>query len=213
MNLGDAIGLISTLMGFRGDLTTKAATALQLAQEHYERGPVYPWFLLSEDATIVTSIGERRIPMPTDFVGEYEEAVIFYEDEDGEEQYLSKKDYDYLLKKFTSTTTGPPENYSADGLYFNLFPIPDALYTLTMKFYKKDTLISSLSNTGTNKWLTYAPNCLIGWAGQNLATGARDVVASARFQTLEAEGRKLLDTQNEERKHSNRQYQIGGPHV
>jgi hypothetical protein len=213
MNLGEALGLIALILGNRSDLATKGQTALGIAQSHFEQGPDYPWFLVSESATIVTAIGERRIPMPTDFIGEYEEAALFYEDTDGELTKLAKKDYDYLVGKYTATAEGEPEMYSADGLYFNLFPLPDDLYTLQTKFYKKDTAISTLSSGSTNKWLTYAPNCLIGWAGQNLAAGLRDTVAAARFQVLEGEGRKLLNTQNEERKHSNRQYQIGGPHV
>lgn len=212
MTKDEAMTFLSSIMGNRSDLTTRGPLMLKMAQSHYERGPEYPWFLLSESSTIRTQIGERRIPLPSDFIEEYEDGALFYDPEDGSRQCeLEKEDYDYLQEFYGSDCTGTPQAYSFDGLYFNIFPLPNALSLLRMKYYKKDVDITSLSGSATNKWLTYAPNCLIGWAGQNLAATYRDVVAANRFQQLENEARIVLDRQNESHKHSNRQYQVGGP--
>jgi hypothetical protein len=213
MTKDEAMLLLSSIMGNRSDLVTKGPTMLKMAQNHYERGPEYPWFLLSEDTTIRTQIGERRVPLPVaDFIEEYEDGALFYDAEDGSPQSeLEKEDYDYLMKFYGSNCTGTPQAYSSDGLYFNIFPLPNALSLLRMKYYKKDVDITGLSGSATNKWLTYAPNCLIGWAGQNLASTYRDVVAANRFMQIENEARLVLDRQNESHKHSNRTYQIGGP--
>jgi len=184
-----------------------------MAQDHYERGPTYPWFLLSEDSTIRTADGDRRVPLPTGYIAEYEEGGLYYDTEvtGADLVELSKDDFDYWNAFYGSSATGEPEAYSLDGLYFNIFPLPDDTYLLRTKVYLKDTDVSSISGDATNKWLTYAPNCIIGWAGQVLASGLRDNVAGAKFVSMESEGRKLLQIQNEERKVSNRSLQIGGP--
>lgn len=211
MNVQQAIDLTQSIMGYRSDLVTRIVSMLDLAQEFYERGPVYPWFLLSETSVIVTQIGERRVPFPANFIGEYEEAALYYEDAELEDNRLEKHDYDYLIRKTTAIAVGKPCAYSMDGTYFNLFPIPDALYTISTKFYKKDIAPSTLSVSGTNKWLTNAPNCLVGWAGQQLAASTRDTIAGMQFQMLESAAKAQLAIQNEDKKHSNRVYQIGGP--
>jgi|SRR6188768_1765817 len=213
MNLGDATAFMSTILGFRKDQTANAQIALGAAQEHYENGPIRPWFLLSETLSIVTAIGERRLPMPADFLAESDESSLFYSDDEEDEFELVKRDYDYLIKTIGNKASGLPTSYSTDGVYFNLFPTPDNLYSLKAKMYRKDVSVSTLSASDTNKWLTFAPNCLIGWAGANLATGLRDNVALARFQNLESTAQDQLNRQTEERKHVNRSYQIGGPHI
>lgn len=212
MTLDEAITQFSTLLGFRTDMVSKAPAMLTNAQAQYERGPVYPWFLLSEDSTILTELGDRRVPVPGDYIAEYEEGALFYDAQDGsDEEPLYKYDNDYLMKKVGSKTTGTPKWYSQDGKYFNIFPLPSAArYQLVMKYYKHDTVISSLSGSATNLWLTNAPECLIGLAGARLATGLRDNVALAQFQKMESDARAQLNIQNEEKKHSNRIYQIGG---
>lgn len=217
MNVGQAIAQIQLLMGFRSDLATQAKTQLELAQDQYERGPIYPWFLLSEIQTFVTSIGERRVPLPADFISENEEAALFYDDDEGDDAgeafQLGKHDYDYLVKEWGLLAKGTPQAYAVQGEYFILFPVPDALYTISIQVYKKDTKISSLSNDATNKWLDKAPDCIIGKAGQMLATAARDTIATQAFMAMEQKGQAQLQIDNEARKHTNRQYQIGGPHV
>lgn len=212
MLVSDALNQLSIGLGFRSDLAVRGPQQLARAQEMFEKGPDYPWFLLSEESEIMTSIGERRIPLPTDFLAEYEEGALYYDDETGDKIELVKHDLDYLNRIYDTTATGAPEAYSLDGQYFRIFPLPDLRYQLKMLYYKKDVDPSLISTGATNQWLTYAPECLIGAAGKVLASGLRDNVAIAFFDSMEAKGRALLNNQNEQRKHANRSYQVGGSH-
>lgn len=213
MLLSEAMLQVRTLLGFRTDLTQATLTQLTRAQEELERGPTYPWFLLSEEATTLTSENARRVQLPPDFIAEYEYGALWYVPDDVEvdELELDKKDYDDLRKSYGTTAMGPPCAYAKDGFYFRIFPLPDAEYTLKMLYYKKDQPISSVSTDATNKWLTYAPNVLIGKAGKILAIAAGNQMALGAFTEMETQGRVLLRTQNEEQKHTNRSYQMGGP--
>lgn len=216
MTLQEAIDHMSLIMGNRSDLETKAQAALQIAQNYYQLGPTFPWFLLSEIATIDMSVDAERIQLPSDFLAEYEEGSLFYladldADGDDDKVFLEKGDFDDLKILFKNSDAGKPQAYSQDGRYFRLFPTPDDTYPLYMLYYKKDTPISTLSTTETCQWLTEAPYCLMGHAGQALAYGYRDGNALDKFKTMEAQGTTKLYNQNEGRKHSNRSYQIGGP--
>jgi hypothetical protein len=214
MTLDEAMEELKVVLGFRSDLATTGPAALKKAQENYERGPVYPWFLLSENSFTQTSDTDRRVQLPSDFIAEYEEGALFYDSQEDDESWeqLYKYDYDYLVKKYGTVAVGEPQTYSFDGKYFNIFPKPDALYKLWMKYYQHDISISSLSGSDTNLWLTNAPDCIIGRAGGILAAGYRDNVATMKFKDLENEAKAVLNIQNEDRKHSNRIYQVGGAH-
>lgn len=211
MTLAEALTQISSITGFRTDIATRAIVQLARAQEFFEKGPDYPWFLLSEESLIVTTVGENRLPVPTDFIAEYEEGALYYAPTDEDQIPLEKEDLDYLKEFYGTTTEGVPESYSQDGTYFRIFPLPDDLYPIKMSYYQKATAISGLSTGDTNAWLTHAPDCIIGRAGKILAAGLRDIVAMDLFKEMESEGRVLLKVQNEEKKHSNRTYQVGGP--
>ena len=127
------------------------------------------------------------------------------------ELVLEKEDLDYLKTFYGTVATGEPKAYSSDGLYYNIFPVPDGLYIIRNKYYQKDVAINTLTLSDTCLWLTHASDCVIGWAGRMLATSYRDQAAMAQFNMMEKEGRMLLDNQNESRKHINRTYQVGGP--
>jgi hypothetical protein len=212
MNLREALDTIGLVMARRTDLDDLAKAQMALAQEHFQKGPTFPWFLLSEIAATSTTVGGWRIPFPNDFLEEYEDGALWLA-ESGEDMVgLEKHDLDTLLAEYGSTSEGAPECYSLDGKYFRVFPaVPDEEYPLKMLYYKADTDFRSLGDTDTNLWLTHSPYTLIGRAGDMLATGLRDSVASAKFQKMEAEARVLLVNENEARKHINRKYQIGGP--
>lgn len=215
MTLDEAVDQMKTILGFRTDLATKGPTELGKAQNYFERQPVHPWFILSENSTILTNLSDRRVTLPTGFIDEYEDGALYYDPQDGSDIIpLEKADYDQLVFDVGTEAEGVPAFYSIDGLYFNIFPYSTTdRYQLQMKYYKQDSPISGLSGSQTNQWLTYAPECLIARAGLILATGYRDNVALARFAAMEQEARQLLNIQNDDRKYTNRSLQVGGHHV
>ena len=216
MTRSQAVALIQQQLGFRSDLSSEIVTNLQYAQTLLESGPTKPWFLISEDSYTDTESGESRVPVPTDFLQETDQAVLRYVPDDltDGEVDLKKDDFDVLRKNYLDEDTGTiaegaPESYALVGDYFRIFPTPDDAYRLRMIYYKQDTVLSSDVENG---WLKWAPFLLIGKAGGMIASALRDPAAVGTFQRWEQEGRLLLASQSTDRDMANRDMQIGGPH-
>lgn len=210
MTRDEAVAEIKTQLGFRTDQDANIVTKLQQAQARLERRAVKPWFLLSEVMSIYTSPDEHRVQLPTGFLGEYEHSELTYypDDTSYDPVQLVKEDKD-KLDAYYKLTTGTPEQYSLDGLYFRIYPKPDDLYTLKHQFYIKDTVLTSNIE---NNWLLHVPDLLMGFAGVLIAGPLRDKEAMKVFSEWRSDGLIELYRQNEARKHENRSYQIGGPH-
>lgn len=216
MTRDEAVAMIKLQLGFRTTGDSDIVTCLKLAQTNLEGAPVKPWFLLSENSYIDTTKDESRSVVPTDFLEEYEEAVLRYVPAtltDGEVD-LVKDDYDVLRKNFfdsdTGTVeTGPPEAYALVGSYFRIFPTPDDTYRLHLIYYKQDTVLSS---NVENNWLEWVPKLIMGEAGKLYAGPLRDKQAMQIFGAWAAEGMALLNRQNMSRMQAGRNDQIGGSH-
>jgi len=201
---------IQQTLGFRTDKETEIINALQEAQVILERGAVLPWFLQTEVSSIVTVADEERIPIPSNFLREWEEDPLWYfvagtGGDDDTWTELAKEDLAFLRGKYPGS--GKPIAYALDIKYFRIFPTPDAIYTLKMVYYKADTV---LSTNIENDWLRYFPYLLIGEAGRLFSPGLRDKDATAQFSRWAVEGRALMLVENEARIHSSRRYVMGG---
>src|SRR3990172_13346945 len=131
---------------------------LFIQEQILEGGLTLPWFLLSENLTAFTEIGEERIQIPInvdgvvgkDFLREHEEGTLWYYDVTRDEWIeLVKEDYDSLIATYTNGT-GTPKYYALDGDYFRLKPTPDAVLQLRIKCYLREPV---LSTNIENKWL------------------------------------------------------------
>lgn len=209
MTRDEAVALVKQGLGFKTAMDSAIITTMKACQTNLELGPTKPWFLLSEDATYTTVAGERRIPLPPDFLEEYEEGAIYYAPTDGDEIPLTKDISEQLRSVYASTSSGTPEAYALVGNYFQLYPTPDDAYLLRMKYYQRATILNSNLE---NEWLKWAPNILIGQAGSQIAAGIRDWKAKETFDSMAQGALLLLQNQNEARKHANLDMQIGGPH-
>lgn len=209
MTRDEAVALVKQGLGFKTAMDSAIVTTMKACQTNLELGPTKPWFLLSEDAVYTTVAGERRIPLPPDFLEEYEEGALYYTPADEDEIALTKEFSEQLRKVYPATSTGTPAAYSLTGNYFNLYPMPDDAYPLQMKYYQKGLVLNSNIE---NEWLKYAPNILIGQAGSQIAAGIRDWKAKEVFDAMAQGALLLLQNQNEARKMSNLDLQVGGPH-
>lgn len=211
MTRDEAVALVHQTLGFRTDQATNIVTNMKLAQQTLEKGPIMPWFLLSEGSTRRTELNERRVRIPTDFLREYEEGTLTYVPDDAtlEEVDLIKDSREILQEEYGSLAAGPPEKYSLDGYYFNIFPLPDDDYLLKMRYYKQAAL---LTTNIENEWLLEIPLLIIGAAGLLLAPGLRDKEATKTFADWSNQGQLILNGYEETRVHTNRPYQIGGEH-
>lgn len=216
MTRDEAVAIIQQQLGFRSDLSSQIITNLKLAQTSLEKGPTKPWFLVAEDSYIRTTSGEQRLPIPSDFLQETDQAVLRYVPDDltDGEVDLKKDDYDTLRKNYLDSTTGttqtgPPEAYALLGEYFRLFPTPDDDYLIRQIYFAEDDVLSTNIENG---WLKHFPYLLIGKAGGQIASALRDSGALATFNRWENEGRVLLVSQTYDREFTNRDMQMGGAH-
>ena len=175
---------IGNRFNFRTDLDSKIQDELLNAQIELEE-EIYsdpPWFLLSEVAQINGVAGEERIPLPSDFLLEYEEGTLYRFDASlspatADPWIELKKGYvDSLKMEYVGQ--GTPLRYALSGEYFRVFPNPDAVYTFKMQYYQRD---APLSSNIENQWTKFAPWVIGGLAGSNLSMSLRDNEAAQYF--------------------------------
>ncbi len=206
-----AVARVQRILGWRSDKATEIIEELQNAQVFYEKAPRLPWFLLDETHWATLTDGEERIPVPSDFLREYEKGTLWYYNATATEDAdiytnLVKDDLDYL--RDTLPGEGAPVAYALTGDYFRIFPTPDDAYVLRMVYYKKGTV---LSTNVENDWLLNVPDVLIGYAGRMIAAALHDDRAKAAFTELEALGSRQMVVATEAREHENVRYIMGGP--
>ena len=205
----EAVARIQRILGYRTDKTSEIIDALVDAQVNLEKEPIKPWFLLTEIASINTVAGDERVPVPSDFLLEYEDDALFKYDSAALPAYKwvpLRKDHLQVLRHDFSGS-GAPRAYSLDGDYFRLFPTPDAIYTLKQIYYAED---ASLTANIENGWLKNIPDLLIGIAGIKMAGPIRDASALKIFVDMERSSRTRLFQANEARQHTNHEYVMGG---
>lgn len=191
MTTDEAIARIQRKLGYRTDKSDEILEELQDAQQRLERGipspqggggTYLPFFLTTEAATALTISGDERLALPTDFVGEIENCLLYRYDPDADPdaqwQPLAKDDEAFLKAKYP--LDGKPLAYYLSGSYFRFRPVPDDEYTIKLIYGGQDTTLTA--GAGTNKWLTYAPWLLLGSAGMSLAQSLRDTTAFGFFQ-------------------------------
>ncbi len=111
---------------------------------------------LRKNATGTTSIGNKYLSCPTDFLAAYSLAVV---DGTGAYEYLLNKDVNFIRQSYPSPTdSGLPRYYALFGptvagltitneLSFILGPTPDAGYTVELHYYYYPESIVTASTT------------------------------------------------------------------
>jgi hypothetical protein len=197
-----AIALIAARLGDRDDLTNQLIAEMQLAQTRLESDIFLPWFLLSEKATMETEIGEDRIPLPCDFLMEFEEGTLFYVDDEEEEPVpLVKETFEKIREAYPGT--GAPKAYALTNGYFRLRYVPDAVYTLGVIYYQRDTVLDSNIE---NRWLLNAADWLIAETGMVAANWIQNDRMAQIFRAERDAARSRILTRHEARMHANMDY-------
>lgn len=159
--------LLAQRLGNRTDLITRMATEVQLLQETKLEGHEWlPWFLETDKTTIDTTANDERIALPVDMLGEIEEEALWVVDSTQEQPLvpLRKMDYDDMIRMYPGT--GQPKAYAVGADYIFLGPVPDAVYTITLRYMAKD---ATLSTNIENKWLKHASDVVIAELGAIMA--------------------------------------------
>lgn len=166
MTRDDVVRLLGWRLGDRSDMQERILREMDFIQTTVlEENEWMPWFLESEWASAQTTVGEARVPLPTDFLVEIEESHLYISKDGGEEKRLVKKDMD--TAKSLRPGSGQPEYYAISGGYFYFYATPDYAYDLRMRYYAKDALMSA-ANVET-LWLKHASDLVMALVGEAIA--------------------------------------------
>lgn len=154
---------------------------------------------LRKNVTGVTSIGNKYLSCPTDFLSVFSLAVV---DDDGNYEYLLNKDVNFIRAAYPSPTdTGLPKYYALFGptvasntitneLSFILGPMPDNSYTVELHYYYYPESITVAASGQT--WLgdNYDPVLLYGALREAylFMKGETDIIQNVEAKYQEAVG-------------------------
>jgi hypothetical protein len=233
MTRDEAVKIILMRCGMRQNdkaLQEAAVAEMMLAQQtRLERSAFKPWFLLSETESTVTFPTEERIPLPKNFLQEYEEGALDIRDYDDDQEDLPgyvvpryrplvKEDYDLLQDRFPAPGHGydsayAPQAYAIVNNYITLHPAPQRTYMLRMKYYKKAEVFPQPFGEGaglSNEWLTICPDWIIGETGAVLAGSyIKDDATAAKFSEQAALARQAIYVEHVARDEANRRRSMG----
>ena len=165
MKRDDAVKIVNYRLGNRRMNEVILAEMKFVQREVLEQRPWLPWFLESELATASTQAGERRVPLPEDFLMEIEEESLWLEGPDGALIELDKIIYDKGMRVLTGS--GMPEAYALASGYFQFFPKPDAAYPLHMRYLAKGPDITA--DDLEISWLLHAAELVVAEVGLVIA--------------------------------------------
>lgn len=171
----DAIQLMRfRLARFSPDVTTLTdamiLAEMNAAQIRMEREVSLPFFLISEEATEQTVPFDERVQLPDRFIRELEVDSLWIIVPEGSKKISlgPKMPLDSMRERYpVAIGSGAfPKTYAILGNYFRLGPIPDAVYSIKMIYYKKDAAITLVDE---NRWLANEPDMILAETGQVLA--------------------------------------------
>lgn len=161
----------------RDNISNEIKAAIQSAIKHYETTRF--WFN-EVTATALTAVNQERYPVPSNMI----ELDSLNMTSNGTNDPLTRRDWSYIDGISTSSSTGRPQDFCIyrDEIY--LYPIPDAVYTLTLAYVKS---LSTLTlDADTNAWMTDAEILIRSKAKWNLFTNLiRDYEAADRMRDQE----------------------------
>ena len=175
----EMVQLLGWRLGDRDDMEPRVDAELPYVQDYVlEAKEWLPWFLLTETNAMVASTGTRAVAFPADFLLEAEEGHLYLTVAGEIVKELEKLDYDVALAKCPGV--GEPKYYATFGDAIQIFPIPDANYSLYFAYYGKG---GRLTDTGTlSKWFLHAGDVVAAEVGKILAEKhIKDAAAAAGF--------------------------------
>ena len=143
------------------DATTQINTFITQAEQRIYNSVQFP--SLRKNVTGVTTLGNKYLSCPADFLASYSLAVI---DADDNYEYLLNKDVNFIRQAypkatdtatpkyyalFGPTTTNDPSPVITNELSFILGPTPDAVYDVELHYYYYPESITTVSSGQT--WL------------------------------------------------------------
>lgn len=130
----------------RSDLTSQIQLAILAAIKWYEREP---WYFNQTSTTVPTVASTQAYNLPSDYkqmdaMTVTISTVNIYR--------VTPRPWTLIRDKTSQTSLiGQPMEYGIYGQQFWLYPIPDAVYTITEYYWNQFTVLTN--NTDTNAWM------------------------------------------------------------
>lgn len=213
LNRSDIINLVLARCGRQEGnayLAAQAVTELKLIQSRLEGEAFMPWFLLSDESSLVSAAATKTTALPTDFLREYEDFPLYLYDSTAEDPYtqLTKDEYDVLESKFGEDSPTVPSAYALQGSALNWFPTPDAIYNFRWKYYQAQPSLDE--TTSSNAWTENAADLLVAELGIVIAGSyKKDADRAQMFGIDLTRAQRRLLSFDEARKQANRDLQMG----
>lgn len=168
----------------RSDLETQVTLAINRAIEYYEKERF--WFN-EKTGTFSTVANQKNYSssdsIPTDMAQiDYVEVTA-----SGKEYELTPRTYDYIKELIGFDMTGQPTDYAYYQENFYLYPVPNAVYTITVSYQQKYTALSA--DTDENDFTTDAEDLIearsLWWLYKNIIHD-NEQADSAKIAELDA---------------------------
>lgn len=201
------------IKGRLGNFTSSALDTMILNEMNHaqqfilEGGDFHPWFLLTETSDALATADDERLPVPDDFIIEWEEGCLSWKETTASVYTcIEKDDYDFLQGRYG--LAGNPKGYSLAGDNFLIVPQPTQILNWRMRYFAKQPL--SVNSGDENVWLKNAGDWLVAEAGLVMANNyVRDKVAAAGFLAMRTEARARLRDLDVAKAEANRERMMG----
>jgi len=142
----------------RTDKDTLIGTAIQTAlRKHQENKVAFNQEIDNSQATVASS---ENLTLPANYFNIASVRIIYGTNDQAALRSSSWTD----MQAYSNTITGRPVVYCIFDGVIKLRPIPDAVYSVIISYYKTDTIPTS--NGNTHLWLTNAES-LIKWEAKS----------------------------------------------
>ena len=164
----------------RTDLTSQIRTAILNAIVYYS---VERFWFNQGVATAATVDAQQNYDLPSDFIAA--DSLRITVNSSVYDLFPRTKQYIDQLT-VTASHEGQPSDYAIYAEDFWLWPIPDAVYTLTLAYHKKFAVLSASADT--NAWMVEAEQLIRNRAEWELyGTLLRDIAMANACKSMELE--------------------------
>lgn len=165
--------------------------AIQAAVRHYERRR---WNFNETATALTTSAGQTFVAFPSNFLVLDDLRITI----NSEDLPLIERDPDYIRDMNIARTRSQPTDYAIYQNRIELAVIPDAIYSLPIKYIKSLPVLSA--GTDTNAWITGGMEDVIAYHAAKLmwSTVLRNEKETAKYAGLEAMAISNMTSYNEQ---------------
>jgi len=202
---------------FDDSLRQDIINEMVFVQENILEGDIFkPWFLVSEESSNSTIVGDERVLLPSDFLAVWEYGGLSRYDASLDDPYVEmiREDWDEIAECLNYS--GKPTHWDIAGQYLLMRPLADDVYPLRWWYFKRAASLAGpygdIPTNIENEWLEWASDWFLGEVGAVIAEQYLQMTESAiqKFQVQAARGRERLRLKNVDMEETQKRRVMGG---